>query len=176
VKNYEGMFLLDPSLAADATAAEAEVKRILERAGATLIGLKNWEERKLAYDMNGFKRGLYILTYFRCDPLKIDGIERDVQLGEKTIRVLIIRRDKMSDEAIAKSLAAGPPPKTFARGGDEWGSGGERGGGGDRWGGGDRGPRRDRRPAEGDAGGATAVKDAPAAEVDDVEVDVDPDV
>lgn len=170
MKNYEGMFLLDPSLAADAAAAEAEIKRILDRAGATLIGLKNWEERKLAYDMGGYKRGLYVLTYFRCDPLKIEGIERDVQLGEKTIRVLIIRRDKMSDEAIAKSLAAGPPPKTFSRGGDEWGAGGERGG--DRWGGGgDRGGRRERRPAaEGEeGGGATAVKEPPVEGGDEAE-------
>ncbi len=170
MKNYEGMFLLDPSLATDAAAAEAEIKRILDRAGATLIGLKNWEERKLAYDMGGYKRGLYVLTYFRCDPLKIEGIERDVQLGEKTIRVLIIRRDKMSDEAIAKSLAAGPPPKTFARGGDEWGAGGERGG--DRWGGGDRGGRRERRPAaEGEEGGATAVKEPPAEAGDEAEAE-----
>lgn len=168
MKNYEGMFLLDPSLAGDVAAAEAEIKRILDRAGASLIGLKNWEERKLAYDMGGFKRGLYVLTYFRCDPLKIEGIERDVQLGEKTIRVLIIRRDKMSDEKIAQSLAAGPPPKTFARGGDEWGGGGgERGG--DRWGG-DRGGRRDRaRAPEGD-GGATAVKEAPEADADSDDV------
>lgn len=173
MKNYEGMFLLDPALAADAAAAEAEIKRILDRAGAELIGLKNWEERKLAYDMGGYKRGLYVLTYFRCDPLKIDGIERDVQLGEKTIRVLIIRRDKMSDKKIAESLAAGPPPKTFARGGDEWGGGGERGGGGDRWGGGggggDRGGRRERRPDAAEGGGATAIKESPAEGGDDVE-------
>ena len=171
MKNYEGMFLLDPALASDAAAAETEIKRILDRAGATLIGLKNWEERKLAYDMGGFKRGLYVLTYFRCDPLKIEGIERDVQLGEKTIRVLIIRRDKMTDEAIAKSLAAGPPPKTFARGGDEWGGGGERGGG-DRWGGGDRGgDRGPRRRPEGD-GGATAVKEAPAPDIEEPDAEV----
>lgn len=168
MKTYEGMFLLDPSLAGDASAAEGEIKRILDRAGATLIGLKNWEERKLAYDMGGHKRGLYVLTYFRCDPLKIDGIERDVQLGEKTIRVLIIRRDKMSDEAIAKSLAAGPPPKTFARGGDEWGGGGERGG--DRWGG-ERGGKREKRPAaEGEENGsATAVKEPPIDDIEEVE-------
>ena len=165
MKTYEAMFVLDAGLATDWPAAEGEIKRILDRAGAEIIGTRSWEERKLAYEMGSHKRGLYVLVYFKCEPTKIDGIERDVQLGEKTIRVLILRRDKFTAEQIAKSLAAGPPPKTLSRGPEEWGerSGGDRWGGGDR--GGDRGgPRRERRP-EGE--GATAVADVPEAAGED---------
>jgi small subunit ribosomal protein S6 len=164
------MFLLDPALASDWPAAEAEVKRILDRAGAEVTGIRNWDERKLAYEMSGHKRGLYALSLFKAPPDSITGIERDVQLSEKVVRVLVINREKLTPDALQRHLTMGPPPKTLSRGGDEWGSSDR---GGDR--GGDRGPRRERRfepaPAEGsDVGGAaTAVKDEAEGAGEDIE-------
>ena len=78
MKSYEAMFLMDAALATDWTAAEAEVKRILERASAKVLGLKKWDERKLAYPIGQNKRGLYALAFFEASPEKITGIERDV--------------------------------------------------------------------------------------------------
>ena len=141
MKTYEAMFLMDPSLSNDWTSAESEVRRILDRAEAKVLGVKNWEERKLAYPIGQNKRGLYALTYFEALPDKITGIERDVHLSEKAMRVLVIRRDRMSSEAVDKALAAPPPPKTPVRGGDEWSSPGFGGPGGPRREGGfNRGP------------------------------------
>jgi ribosomal protein S6 len=96
------MFLMDPSLSNDWTSAESEVRRILDRAEAKVLGVKNWEERKLAYPIGTNKRGLYALTYFEALPDKITGIERDVHLSEKAMRVLVIRRDRMNSEAVEK--------------------------------------------------------------------------
>jgi len=120
VKTYEAMFLMDSNLATDWPSAESEVKRILDRASAKVLGLKNWDERKLATPVRGHKRGLYALSYFEAPPEKIDGIEHDVHLSEKVIRVLILRRDKITPEAVEKALAAPPPPKASFRGQDEW--------------------------------------------------------
>jgi small subunit ribosomal protein S6 len=132
VKTYEAMFLLDPSLSGDFAAAEAEVRRLLDRAEAKVLGIRNWEERKLAYAIGPFKRGLYVLAYFEAAPEKISGIERDVQLGEKTIRVLILRRERMTPERLEKAMTAPLPPKTPVRASDEWSSGPSGGGGGGR--------------------------------------------
>jgi small subunit ribosomal protein S6 len=116
VKIYEAMFLMEPVLATDWPAAEAEINRILERAGAKPLGMTNWGERKLAYPIGHRKRGVYALTYFEAMPEKISGIERDVQLSEKAVRVLVLRRDKMTVEEIQKSLAAEPPARIPLRG------------------------------------------------------------
>lgn len=120
MKTYEAMFLLDSTLSSDWASAEAEVKRILERAQAKVLGLKNWDERKLATPVRGHKRGLYALSFFEAPPEKIEGIERDVHLSEKAIRVLILRREKLTPESIEKALTAPPPPKASFRGQDEW--------------------------------------------------------
>lgn len=115
MKTYEAMFLMEPSLVTDLPAAEAEINRILERAQAKVIGLNSWGERKLAYPIRHRKRGLYILSYFESAPDKITGIERDVQLSEKAVRVLVLRREGMTAEAVQKALSAEPPAKVAAR-------------------------------------------------------------
>lgn len=121
MRTYEAMFLMDPTLATDWPVAEAEINRILDRAEAKLLGINNWGERKLAYPMGRWKRGLYALSFFEAAPESIISLERDVQLSEKAIRVLVLRKDKMTPEAVEKALAAEPPSKTPARG-DEWNS------------------------------------------------------
>jgi small subunit ribosomal protein S6 len=128
VKTYEAMFLMDPALAPNWPTAEAEINRILQRADAKSLGMKNWGERKLAYSIGQHKRGLYVLTYFQTMPDKIVGLERDVQLSELAVRVLVLRRDEMTPEMIEKSLAAEPPPKVPVR--EEWGNRGREGYGG----------------------------------------------
>lgn len=111
---YEGMFLVDSALAAqDWQKILNEVQRILDRAGAEVVSLKKWDERRLCYDIQGKSRGTYILAYFNCDTDKIKGIERDVQLSELITRVLTLRTDRMSKEDIERPtpLEAVPEPE-----------------------------------------------------------------
>lgn len=100
---YEGMFLVDSALAAqDWQKILDEVQRILDRAGAEVVSLRKWDERRLSYDIQGKSRGTYILVYFNCDTDKVNGIERDVQLSELIVRSLVLRTDKMVAEEIEK--------------------------------------------------------------------------
>jgi len=148
------MFLMDPALSSDWPAVETEVNRVLKRASAEIIGMRNWDERKLSYPIGRHKRGLYVLSYFRASPEKLGDLERDVQLSEQVLRALFLRREKMTEEQIAKSLAA-EPPKPPSRYDDRGGRFGERGG---RFG--DRGDRQDRGARGGDRGGRSGPRDA----------------
>ena len=98
-KTYEGMFLLDAGNP-DFQAASEPVRHILTRYEAEILSFKPWDERKLAYEIRGRKRGLYVLTYFKADPLKIAEIEHDCELDERVLRQLILRRDRITDEQI----------------------------------------------------------------------------
>jgi small subunit ribosomal protein S6 len=68
--------------------------------------MKKWDERRLAYEINGKTRGTYILCYFRAEGRRIRDIERDVQLSDRIMRVLTIRADHISEEDIGKDTAA----------------------------------------------------------------------
>ena len=108
VKNlYEGLFLVDSGeAAADWDGINKAIGKVLARGDSEVVSIRKWDERRLAYDINGKSRGTYILTYFRGDPSKIAAIERAVQLSEQIMRVLIIRTDRMRKENMEKDTPA----------------------------------------------------------------------
>lgn len=102
-KVYEAMFLVDSVQAAsDWEGTEGLIKSILEKAEAQIISIRKWDERKLAYDMDGKSRGTYILCYFNAPANKITQIERDVQLSEKIMRVLILKAEHLTQADMEK--------------------------------------------------------------------------
>ena len=99
MKTYEAMFLLEAGQGNFETACEP-IRTVLDRAGAEVLRLDLWDERRLAYEIKGHKRGMYVLTYFRLDPAKVAELEHDCQLNEGILRVLIIRKDNLRDEEL----------------------------------------------------------------------------
>ncbi|MCK4628462.1 MAG: 30S ribosomal protein S6 [Sedimentisphaerales bacterium] len=106
-QTYEAMFLVD---SAEATANWSEIitviNTVMERAEAEVISLRKWDERRLTFEIAGRKRGTYILCYFKSAPSAISGIERDVQLNESLLRVLILRADPITEEAMQSPTPA----------------------------------------------------------------------
>jgi small subunit ribosomal protein S6 len=127
---YEAMFLLNPATVPDWADGEAEIRRLLDRAGAKILGIKRWDDRKLAYEIGGHKRGTYGLVFFEAEGDKIGPLERDAQLSESILRVLVLRAEGMTPELIEKALAAAAPPRHVDRfeGGRDRGAPGEHGG------------------------------------------------
>ena len=104
MNQYEGMFLFDPTFASDLEKAKQEVQRVLGRANAEISFLEKWDERKLAYEIKGRKRGCYLLSYFTCAGDRITGIERDVRISESILRALFRRADGVSPEHIERFM------------------------------------------------------------------------
>jgi len=105
LNRYEGMFLFDAAVTRDWAEVEAEIKRLFDRIGAEQLACVKFDERKLAYEINKRKRGIYALTYFEAPPDRIVDLERDVQLSETVLRVLVLRPDKVTDERLAELRA-----------------------------------------------------------------------
>ncbi len=104
---YEGLFMVDSALAAqDWQKALDEVNRILNRAGAEIVSVRKWDERRLCYDIQGKSRGTYILAYFNCETDKIAGIDRDIQLSEVIMRALVLKADLIKKEDMEKPTPA----------------------------------------------------------------------
>ncbi len=106
-KLYEGMFLVDSALAgADWDGIIAAIRAILERTEAEIVSIRKWDDRRLAYGINGKTRGTYILCYFKADGEKIQDIEKSVQLSEQIMRVLILSTEQLTEEDIEKDTPA----------------------------------------------------------------------
>ena len=101
INTYEALFLFPQSASADLQSALDHIVEIMNRNKADIIALKKWDERRLAYDIKGNKRGVYFLTYFKCDASKLAAIERDARLSEKLLRSMITRADHVTPEQMA---------------------------------------------------------------------------
>ena len=108
MKRYEGMFLFDNTNVHQWSEIEAEVRRLCDRIQADLQVCLKFDERKLAYEIKACKRGTYVLTYFDAETDRIADLERDVQLSELVLRVLVLRADHVSETRLAE-LKALPP-------------------------------------------------------------------
>lgn len=102
---YEAMFLLGPNQPTSDAAFEP-IQAVLGRFDADILGIKLWDERRLAYEVQGYKRGTYILTYFKMDPTKITELEHECQLSEAILRVLFLRRDEVTEKELEADTPA----------------------------------------------------------------------
>jgi len=127
-RKYEAMFMFDPTAATDWDKIKAEVDRLMERAEAKVLLCGKWDERRLAYEIHGIKRAIYVLTYFEIEPSMISVLERDSGLSESIIRSLFVRADHVTEEQMKEALASGglsPSPDAGPRfprdeGGKDW--------------------------------------------------------
>ncbi len=97
---YEGLFLFPQSAAASLKEAADHLESRLQRANAEVLSFAKWDERRLAYEIEGNKRGVYFLVYFKAEPSSIAGLERDCNLSEEIIRFLVTRADTIPSELI----------------------------------------------------------------------------
>ncbi len=106
-KLYEAMFLIDSAKAtADWSGMLEVITKVLEKSGAEIVSMEKWDERELAYEIQKRSRGTYILCYFNADGAKIQEIERNIQLSEQIMRVLILCTDSMNKEDLEKDTPA----------------------------------------------------------------------
>lgn len=104
---YEGMFILDPAkFSRDPAAASKQVEDLITAHGGTVLAARLWDERKLAYPINGHKKGVYWLTYFKMPGGSIAPLERQAAITDLVIRKLILKVDpRLADVLVQHALA-----------------------------------------------------------------------
>ncbi|MEM1184092.1 MAG: 30S ribosomal protein S6 [Planctomycetota bacterium] len=93
---YEAMFLLSQGVAADLHGAIEHIDELFSRANAKVVAMRKWDERRLAYEIDKQKRGVFILAFFVGGSEAVSHLERDCNLSEQVMRVLVTRADHMT--------------------------------------------------------------------------------
>lgn len=99
------MFLVDSSqYASDADGTTAEILGLLEKVNATVVAHRPWQDGKLAYPIEGLRKGLHYLTYFRMDGGNMSTLNRACQLSDVVVRQLIIKHPPKLFDAMVAAL------------------------------------------------------------------------
>lgn len=111
-KLYEGMFLLDNREAKKGFEASRDrVAGLITKHGGVPRVVRKWDERKLAFEIGKQKRATYMLAYFDAPFDSITKIEREAQLTEVFLRVLILRAESVPAKVMEEPLDASIAPQ-----------------------------------------------------------------
>jgi len=99
-RTYEGMYLISQQVAATFGEAINHIRETIESAGGRIVAMKKWDERRLAYEIDKQKRGVYILVYFEAPTSALIKIENNCNLSEQILRAMFLRADHLTPEEI----------------------------------------------------------------------------
>jgi small subunit ribosomal protein S6 len=107
---YEGMFLLDSTkVAVNWEESVQQVHQILNKHASEIVASRQWDERRLAYPIDGHKKGTYLLTYFRTDGEQVKEIVADCHLSDLILRELILKvHPKLVDHLVNQAMTSTP--------------------------------------------------------------------
>jgi small subunit ribosomal protein S6 len=104
-RNYECMFVLNSGkYASDPNGAEANLQELFDRVAAELIVHSPWQDGKLAYPIDGHRKGTHYLTYFRMDGSQMDEFTRLCKLNDLILRQLVIEHSDTLFDAMSQAL------------------------------------------------------------------------
>lgn len=106
---YDCFFLFDSNkYNRDPGGVSANIHKIIEDLGGEILASRLWEERKLAYPINGQNKGTYWITYFNMEGTKLTEFNRTCKLDESILRHLVTRVDpRLADTLVAHTLGHG---------------------------------------------------------------------
>ena len=91
--NYEVLYIINPTLGEDETAAlVAKFKELAEGHG-TVTEVEEWGKRKLAYPINDIEEGYYVLMTFSADPAFPAELDRKMRIETNIMRSIIISKE-----------------------------------------------------------------------------------
>ena len=91
-EKYECMYVLNPNLTEEETAAIVEKFKALVEANGTLDEMEEMGKRKLAYEINYLTEGYYVLLKFTSAPEFPAELDRILGITDGVIRSLITLR------------------------------------------------------------------------------------
>ena len=92
MRNYELMYIVKPTLDEESRSALIErLHAILTNNNANIVKVDEWGLRDLAYEIDDFGKGYYVVTTFQADNQAIDEFNRLTRVNKEVLRHMIVR-------------------------------------------------------------------------------------
>jgi small subunit ribosomal protein S6 len=116
---YESLFIIKPDVPEEEIDQRLEALRtVLTGAGATVDKLDKWGKRKLAYRVDKYREGFYVLVQYTAGPEMVKEFERRLRVSDIVLKFLTVRidetlkrlekRKKQRDKRAAKRAVSAP--------------------------------------------------------------------
>jgi len=91
-RDYELVFIISPEVGDEALeTAIGNVSQFVTSKGGIVSDEERWGKRKLAYPINHFLEGNYVLTRLKLKPMWSRELEANLEISEDILRHLLIK-------------------------------------------------------------------------------------
>jgi small subunit ribosomal protein S6 len=118
---YEELFIVKPDAPEEEVDAFTEqVKELIHAGKGTVEKAEKWGTRKLAYRVQKYNEGIYVLIQFSAPSDLVKEVERRMRVTDLVIKFITVRIDEKAKKidkrkkARAKRVARKPPPPIAA--------------------------------------------------------------
>lgn len=94
MNKYEVMFIINPELSEEDTQATVEKFKAMLEAAGTVENFAEWGKRRLAYPIQDYTDGYYVVADFEAAPDFPAELDRVMKIHDSVMRHLITRRDE----------------------------------------------------------------------------------
>ncbi len=92
MRDYELVVIISPDVTDEDTPAMLEkMNQFITDRGGSITEVNQWGRRKLAYPIENFMEGNYVLTQFKMEPKQTAELEANLRLTEEILRHLLVR-------------------------------------------------------------------------------------
>lgn len=86
--------VLSPEVDEEGVAGIVErVTRFITERGGSLVNQEHWGTRRLAYPIQKFQQGNYVVTQFAFEPSSAKELEANIKASGQVLRYLLVKRE-----------------------------------------------------------------------------------
>ncbi len=92
LRDYELVVIINPEVVEEKFEATIDnVSQFITEKGGIVSNVERWGTRRLAYPIEHFMEGSYVLTRFRLKPALSKELEVNLQISEEVLRHLLVK-------------------------------------------------------------------------------------
>ena len=92
LRDYELVLIISPEVVEEKFDATIDnISQFITEKGGTIANIERWGKRRLAYPIEHFMEGSYVLTHLRLKPALSKELEANLQISEEVLRHLLVK-------------------------------------------------------------------------------------
>lgn len=107
MREYEFTFVVQPEISEEGLEGLCKkFETVLARSGATRLFYEDWGRRRLAYEIQKFQKGHYMVLHFLDGGAAVPEMERTARLEDSVLRFLTVMADEDVTDVEARKVEA----------------------------------------------------------------------
>ena len=90
MKNYEGLFLVNPELEKEKlTTLYQQIEEVIKKHNGQIESVEDQGKKRLSYEIKKYKEAIFYIAKIQISPDKVSSLTGDLKLIDSVLRVMI---------------------------------------------------------------------------------------